>query len=54
MQAVFNLVFGIIIFIVVGAMLHRLAAYIGSKHCIFSKLNILIVSFIKKLCNLKS
>ena len=50
MSSVFNLAIGLIIFFLVGAILHRLAAFIGSKCFFISKISECVVKFIKKLC----
>ncbi len=50
MVSVFNLVIGFLILFIVGAILHRLAAFIGSKCFFISKISEGIVNIIKKLC----
>lgn len=50
MASVFNLVVGFMILFLVGAILHRLAAFIGSKCLFISKITEGIVNLIKKLC----
>ena len=50
MASIFNLVIGFMIIFIVGAILHRLAAFIGSKCLFISKITEGIVNFIKKHC----
>ena len=50
MASVVNLAIGFMILFLVGAILHRLAAFIGSKCFFISKITEGIVNFIKKHC----
>lgn len=49
MAPLFNLVIGFIIFFIVGVILHRLAAFIGSKCFFISNITECIMNCIKKL-----